>query len=76
MITSVLTMIVAEVLFFASWPVAGWLLFFRVANAVYFPHFEEKGLEKRFAGDYRVYKANVPRRLPRVKGWDPPRASE
>ena len=76
MITSVLTMIGAEALFFASWPVAGWLLFFLVANAVYFPRFEEKDLEKRFAEDYPVYKANVPRWLPRLKGWDPPRASE
>lgn len=72
MITSVLLMLSAEALIFGSWPLAGWLLFFFTVNNVYFPLSEEKGLEKRFGDDYRVYKANVPRWFPRLSPWDLP----
>ena len=42
------------------------------ANAVYFPLVEEQGLERRFGDDYRLYKANVPRWVPRLTPWTPP----
>jgi protein-S-isoprenylcysteine O-methyltransferase Ste14 len=71
MITSVLIMLMAEAVFFASWPILGWMAVFWLVNAVYFPLFEEKGLEKRFGEDYRRYKANVPRWIPRLSPWDP-----
>jgi protein-S-isoprenylcysteine O-methyltransferase Ste14 len=35
--------------------------------------YEEPGLERRFGGDYRAYKLNVPRWLPRHTPWVPPR---
>lgn len=70
MITSVLAMLLAEALVFGSWPLAGWMALFFLANAVYFPLFEERGLERRFGEDYRLYKANVPRWLPRLAPWD------
>ena len=47
-------------------------LFFFAANSVYFPLSEEKGLERRFGDDYRTYKANVPRWVPRLTAWRPP----
>ncbi len=72
MITSVLAMLLAEALIFRSWPLAGWMALFFLANAVYFPLFEERGLERRFGEDYRLYKANVPRWLPRLAPWEPP----
>ncbi len=76
MITSVLTMLAAEALMTTSWPIAIWLAIFFAANNIYFPLFEEKGLEARFGDDYRLFKQNVPRWLPRIKGWDlPPDAS-
>jgi protein-S-isoprenylcysteine O-methyltransferase Ste14 len=69
MITSVLAMIAAEALVLRAWPLAGWMAVFFVANAVYFPLVEEKGLERRFGDDYRRYKANVPRWIPRLTPW-------
>ena len=72
MITSVLLLLAAEALFFASWALAAWLLVAFVANAVYFPLVEEKALERRFGDQYRVYKANVPRWIPRIHPWRQP----
>ncbi len=42
------------------------------ANAIYFPLVEETGLERRFGDDYRRYKANVPRWIPRLTPWTLP----
>ena len=69
MITSVLFILFAEALFFQSWPIALWMLIFFVGNNFYFPLVEEKGLEKRFGEDYRQYKVNVPRWIPRLRAW-------
>ena len=71
MISSVLLMLAGEALLYQSWPLAAWGLLFFAANAVYFPLSEEKGLERRFGGDYRTYKANVPRWFPRIRPWRP-----
>jgi protein-S-isoprenylcysteine O-methyltransferase Ste14 len=49
MITSVLLMLAGEAVFFRSWALAGWLLIFFLANAIYFPLVEEKALERRSA---------------------------
>ncbi len=72
MITSVLFFLLGEALLLQSLPIGGWGLFFFAANTVYFPLFEEKDLEKRFGEDYRTYKANVPRWLPRITPWNLP----
>jgi protein-S-isoprenylcysteine O-methyltransferase Ste14 len=48
------------------------LITWAAVNSVYFPLSEEKGLERRFGDDYRTYKANVPRWIPRVTAWRPP----
>jgi len=56
MITGVLLMLLAEAMLLQSWPIALWMAVFFIGNAVYFPLVEEKGLEKRFAHDYRLYK--------------------
>jgi protein-S-isoprenylcysteine O-methyltransferase Ste14 len=69
MITSVLLMLAGEALIFQSSLIAAWLILFFVVNGVYFPLSEEKGLEQRFGDDYRRYKQNVPRWLPRVTPW-------
>lgn len=70
MIASVILLLAAEAVFFASPEVAVWMAVFFAANMVYFPLSEEKGLEKRFGDAYRRYKANVPRWLPRLTPWD------
>ena len=72
MITSVLLMLFGEALIFQSSAIAGWLIVFFVVNGVYFPLSEEKGLEKRFGDNYRRYKQNVPRWLPRPTPWIDP----
>ena len=36
----------------------------------YFPLVEEWALERRFGDDYRSYKTNVPRWIPRPRPWD------
>lgn len=72
MITSVLFMLLGEALVLWSWPIGWWGLFFFAANSIYFRLSEEKGLERRFGGDYLAYKANVPRWLPRFTPWQPP----
>ncbi len=71
MITGVLFMLLAEAMLFQSWPLALWMGIFFVGNAIYFPLVEEKGLEKRFGDDYRRYKANVPRWIPRLRPRHP-----
>jgi len=76
MITSVMFMLTAESLLFRSWPLAAWLLFAFLANAIYFPLVEEKGLAKRFGDAYLQYKAHVPRWLPRVTPWTPPSGND
>lgn len=48
-------------------PVCIWMIIFFIANAIYFPFFEEKDLENRYGDTYREYKANVPRWIPRLR---------
>ena len=47
MITSVLFMLLSETLLLQSWPIFFWMFFFYLANAFYFPLFEERSLEKK-----------------------------
>ncbi len=70
MLTSVNVMLVAESLLLGSWYLAGWMLVFFLLNTVFFIFFEEPGLERRFGEDYRRYRANVPRWIPRRRPWD------
>ena len=71
MITGVVIMLLAEAMLFQSWPIAIWMILFFAGNAIYFPVIEERGLEKRFGDDYREYKANVRRWIPRLRAWRP-----
>lgn len=74
MISGVLFMLAAEALILSSWAIAAWLLVFFLANAIYLPLSEEKALERRFGPPYRQYKGNVPRWIPRLRPWQPPRS--
>lgn len=69
MITSVLISLIAEAIFFHSWPLLVWMGVFLLGNMIYFPLVEEKGLAKRFGEDYGEYRLNVPRWLPRLTPW-------
>ena len=71
MITSVIVMLGGESLILGSWPVAGWMLLFFLILTISFVRFEEPDLERRFGDEYRYYKANVPRWIPRATPWEP-----
>jgi len=69
MITGVAAMLLGEALYFGSPAIGMWLLVFATINHTYFMLSEEPGLERRFGESYRIYKANVPRWLPRFRPW-------
>ncbi len=62
----------AEALLFGSWHLAGWMCVFFAVCAIYFPFYEEPGLERRFGEPYRQYRASVPRWIPRIRPWEGP----
>jgi len=69
MITGAVLLLFSEALLFRSWPVALWMILFFACKTAYFLFIEEKELEKRFHKDYLIYKANVPRWIPRLRPW-------
>ena len=71
MITGVLAVLVGEALVFGSTPIAIWAAVFAVINHVFFLAYEEPSVERRFGDEYRRYKQNVPRWVPRRTGWRP-----
>jgi protein-S-isoprenylcysteine O-methyltransferase Ste14 len=71
MIIGVLLLLLAEAVLLQSWPIALWMIVFFAGNTLYLALFEEKGLAKRFGNTYRLYKAHVPRWIPRLRPWQP-----
>jgi protein-S-isoprenylcysteine O-methyltransferase Ste14 len=74
MITAVLAVLAGEAVLFGSAPLLIWLAAFLAINWTFFWLFEEPALERRFGDDYRSYKRNVPRWLPRRTPWIPPQS--
>ena len=72
MITGVLCLLLGEASLLGSLPLLGWFALFLLANALYIPLAEERGLERRFGEEYLLYKRNVPRWIPRVRPWNSP----
>jgi protein-S-isoprenylcysteine O-methyltransferase Ste14 len=73
MISAVLGVLLGEAILLGSLPLVAWFAVFFAINAVYMPLAEEPGLERRFGADYREYRCNVPRWLPRLRPWQPER---
>ena len=71
MITGVLAVLLGEAALLGSPDILVWAALFFAINAVYFPLIEEPGLERRFGDEYREYRRNVPRWLPRRTPWSP-----
>jgi protein-S-isoprenylcysteine O-methyltransferase Ste14 len=69
MILGVLFILLGESILFLSSNIFIWAVFFFLINNLYFSLFEEPGLEKRFGEEYREYKRNVPRWIPRLKAF-------
>ncbi len=71
MISGVLIVLLGESILFSSLPILSWFLLAWAINHIYFIKSEEPALLARFGGDYRVYKENVPRWIPRRTPWYP-----
>jgi protein-S-isoprenylcysteine O-methyltransferase Ste14 len=69
MISAVIAILIGEAIVYGSVALAAWALAFIALNAVYLPRVEEPALEARFGADYREYKQNVPRWVPRRTPW-------
>ncbi|HET8813952.1 MAG TPA: isoprenylcysteine carboxylmethyltransferase family protein [Solirubrobacterales bacterium] len=69
MISAVLAVLLGEAVLFGSPPLLIWFGLFFAVNYVGFHVYEEPGLERRFGEEYRTYKRNVPRWLPRRSAW-------
>lgn len=79
MISGVALMLLGEAAFWGSRAVGLWAASFLAINHLYFVLSEEPGLERRFGQEYRTYKAEVPRWIPRLRPWvgaRPARGSE
>lgn len=72
MITGVFCILLGESILLGAVAVFYWLLTFVLMNLIYIPLIEEPGLQERFGDDYRLYKANVLRWVPRRRAWQPP----
>jgi protein-S-isoprenylcysteine O-methyltransferase Ste14 len=62
-------MLIGQSLFWGSWIIGLWAGIFILINQAYFVFSEEPGLERRFGESYRLYKASVPRWVPRIRPW-------
>lgn len=71
MITGVLLMLSGEYFLTGAAQLLLWLGLFFLINCIYFPLSEEKHLEEKFQDEYRAYKKNVPRWIPRLTKWEP-----
>jgi protein-S-isoprenylcysteine O-methyltransferase Ste14 len=69
MISGVGLILLGEALIWGSKTVGAWLAAFLLINHACFLLLEEPGLEQRFGEAYRVYKAHVPRWIPRTRPW-------
>jgi protein-S-isoprenylcysteine O-methyltransferase Ste14 len=71
MITAVLGVLLGEAALFGSLALLICSAAFLAVNCVYFPLYEEPGLERRFGEEYLSYKRYVPRWIPRRSPWTP-----
>lgn len=69
MISGVALMLLGQALLWRSGALGIWTCGFVLINHIYFVLSEESGLEKRYGEDYRLYKANVSRWIPRIRPW-------
>jgi protein-S-isoprenylcysteine O-methyltransferase Ste14 len=75
MISGVFAVLLGEALIFGSPLMAAWFVLFAGNNLVWVRLWEERDLTRRFGDEYRDYARHVPRWLPRLRPWRPPRAS-
>ena len=71
MIMGVMTVLIGESIAIISLNIFIWTIMFFVINNFYFILYEEPNLAKRFGDEYREYKRNVPRWIPRTTPFKP-----
>ncbi|MGH3078149.1 MAG: methyltransferase family protein [Gaiellaceae bacterium] len=71
MIGGVASILLGEAALLGSSPLLVWFAIAVGVNAVYLPLVEERSLERRFGEEWAIYRANVPRFVPRLTPWDP-----
>jgi len=71
MITGVLAVLLGEALILGSTAILYFAAAFAAVNHVFFLAHEEPSVERRFGTEYRRYKENVPRWVPRRAAWRP-----
>jgi protein-S-isoprenylcysteine O-methyltransferase Ste14 len=69
--SGVFAIVLGEGLILRSTSILIFAVFAIFSHFFYIPFSEERGLEKRFGEEYRVYKENVPRWIPRCTPWEP-----
>lgn len=69
MISGVILILAGESVALRSGALGVWTAAVAALNAIYIPLFEEWQLERRFADEYRRYRRNVPRLIPRLHPW-------
>jgi protein-S-isoprenylcysteine O-methyltransferase Ste14 len=69
MISGVMLVLVGESLLLRSRAHATWAAVFLVVNVLVITLYEEPHLTQVFGDDYRAYRANVPRVVPRLSAW-------
>ena len=73
MIIGVLLVLLGESLIFLSFNIFIWALAFFIINNIWFSVFEEPDLEKKFGEEYKEYKKQVHRWIPRLQPYRPDR---
>jgi protein-S-isoprenylcysteine O-methyltransferase Ste14 len=71
MIMGVLTVLIGESISIMSLNIFIWALIFFIINNIWYILYEEPDLQKKFGDEYREYKKNVPRWIPRLKPFIP-----
>ena len=69
MITGVLFILIGETLFLHSTNIFIWTCAFFLVHIFYFAFKEEPDLYKRFGDEYKTYKENVPRWIPKLRPY-------
>lgn len=70
MILGVILVLLGEAIILGAIPLFLWFLLFWLGNHIHFIRTEEPALVQRFGDEYLLYKANVPRWIPRLKPWE------
>jgi protein-S-isoprenylcysteine O-methyltransferase Ste14 len=69
MISGVVILLAGQALCFGATQLGAWAGIVFVANSIYIPLVEEKGLARSFGYSYERYRQHVPRWVPRLSAW-------